>query len=78
MKLRRSCWSGLRRSSAAFGKGELDGRATRPTRLIYELRNMSQNILFLAHVDESGTALPKAAYEAFGAALELAGQLGSS
>ena len=37
---------------------------------------MSQNILFLAHVDESGTALPKAAYEAFGAALELAGQLG--
>jgi len=37
---------------------------------------MSQNILFLAHVDESGTALPKAAYEALGAALELAEQLG--
>ena len=31
---------------------------------------MSQKILFLAHVDESGTALPKAAYEALGTALE--------
>ena len=39
---------------------------------------MSQNVLFLAHVDESGTALPKAAYEALGAALEAASQLGGS
>lgn len=37
---------------------------------------MSQHILFLAHVDESGTKLPKAAYEALGAAVELASQLG--
>jgi electron transfer flavoprotein alpha subunit len=36
---------------------------------------MSDNILFLAHVDESGTGLPKAAYEALGAALDLAAQL---
>jgi electron transfer flavoprotein alpha subunit len=35
------------------------------------------HILFLAHVDESGTTLPKAAYEALGAALKLAAQLGS-
>jgi electron transfer flavoprotein alpha subunit len=35
------------------------------------------NILFLAHVDESGTALPKVAYEALGAANDLSagGQL---
>ena len=33
---------------------------------------MAQNILFLAHVDESGTALPKVAYEVLGAAVELA------
>ena len=32
---------------------------------------MGQNILFLAHVDESGTTLPKVAYEALGAAVEL-------
>lgn len=32
---------------------------------------MSQNILFVAHVDESGTALPKIAYEVLGAALEI-------
>src|SRR6266498_2569999 len=37
---------------------------------------MSQSILFLAHVDESGAALPQAAYEALGAALELTAQLG--
>jgi electron transfer flavoprotein alpha subunit len=37
---------------------------------------MSQNVLFLAHVDESGTTLPKAAYEALGAAIELTAQLG--
>ena len=37
---------------------------------------MSSSILFLAHVDESGTALPRAAYEALGAALDLAKQLG--
>jgi electron transfer flavoprotein alpha subunit len=39
---------------------------------------MSSNTLFLAHVDESGTALPKAAYEALGAALDVARQLGST
>ena len=39
---------------------------------------MSQNILFLAHVDESGTKLPKAAYEALGAAVELASQIGGT
>jgi electron transfer flavoprotein alpha subunit len=37
---------------------------------------MPDNILFLAHVDESGTALPKVAYEVFGAALDLAAQIG--
>jgi len=35
-------------------------------------------ILFLAHVDESGTALPKAAYEALGAALDVAAQTAST
>jgi electron transfer flavoprotein alpha subunit len=38
---------------------------------------MSANILFLAHVDESGSALPKPAYEALGAAVDIAGQMGS-
>ncbi|MGC2477097.1 MAG: hypothetical protein WA485_22360 [Candidatus Sulfotelmatobacter sp.] len=33
---------------------------------------MARNILLLAHVDESGNTLPKAAYECLGAALELA------
>ncbi len=37
---------------------------------------MSQNILFLAHVDESGSALPRVAYEVFGAAVELAATQG--
>jgi len=37
---------------------------------------MPQSILFLAHVDESGTNLPKAAYEALGAARDVAQQLG--
>lgn len=37
---------------------------------------MSQSILFLAHVDESGASLPKVAYEALAAALDLAKQLG--
>ena len=37
---------------------------------------MAPNILFLAHVDESGSALPKAAYEALGAALDVAAQIG--
>ncbi len=32
---------------------------------------MPDTILFLAHVDESGTSLPKAAYEALGAAIQL-------
>ncbi len=39
---------------------------------------MSQNILFLAHVDESGTKLPKAAHEVLGAALEVAERLGGT
>lgn len=38
--------------------------------------SMSSNVLLLAHVDESGAALPKAAYEALGATLDLAKQLG--
>jgi electron transfer flavoprotein alpha subunit len=38
---------------------------------------MTDSILFLAHVDESGTALPKIAFEALGAALALARQLGA-
>jgi len=37
---------------------------------------MSQNILFVAHVDESGSTLPKVACEALGAALQIAGALG--
>lgn len=36
---------------------------------------MSQAILFLAHVDESGTSLPRVAYESLGAAIELGRQL---
>ena len=35
---------------------------------------MSQNILFLAHVNESGRALPRVAFEVLGAALDLAGR----
>ena len=37
-----------------------------------------QNILFLAHLDESGAALPKAAYEVLGSAAELAQQTGGT
>ena len=37
---------------------------------------MAPGVLFLAHVSESGTALPKAAYEVLGAALDVAKQLG--
>jgi electron transfer flavoprotein alpha subunit len=36
----------------------------------------SQNILFLAHVDESGKSLPRAAFEVLGAALDVAAQTG--
>jgi len=39
---------------------------------------MSQNILFLAHVDESGNALAGAAHEVLGAALDLVRKLGST
>src|SRR5215471_18140470 len=39
---------------------------------------MAQNILFLAHVDESGKSLPKAAYEVLGAAVEIARQSGGA
>lgn len=37
---------------------------------------MSQNILLLAHVDESGKSLPKVAFEVLGAALDLAARTG--
>jgi electron transfer flavoprotein alpha subunit len=37
---------------------------------------MTKNILFVAHVDETGTALPKAAYDGLGAAIDIASQLG--
>lgn len=39
---------------------------------------MAQNILLLAHVDEPGTGLPKAAYETLSAALELKEQIGGT
>lgn len=39
---------------------------------------MAEKILFLAHVDESGTTLPKSAYEALGAAVELRDRLTGS
>ena len=39
---------------------------------------MAHNILFLAHVDESGKALPKAAYEVLGASVEIAEQTGGT
>ena len=39
---------------------------------------MTKNILLLAHLDESGNDLPKAAWETLGAAVELAKQLNAS
>jgi len=39
---------------------------------------MENRILFLAHVGESGKTLPKAAYEALGAAIDLAQQCGGT
>jgi electron transfer flavoprotein alpha subunit len=39
---------------------------------------MTKNILFLAHVDESGNILPKPAYEVLGAAVDLARQSGAT
>jgi len=39
---------------------------------------MDNRILFFAHVDESGRTLPKVAYEALGAAVDLAQQCGGS
>jgi electron transfer flavoprotein alpha subunit len=39
---------------------------------------MMKSILFLAHVDESGNALPKLAHEALGTALDLAQQSGAT
>lgn len=39
---------------------------------------MAQTVLFLAHVDESGIALPRAAYEALGGAIEIANGLGAT
>ena len=38
---------------------------------------MAPNILFLAHVSEDGTTLPKVAYEVLGTALDLTKQLGA-
>ncbi|HKN24794.1 MAG TPA: hypothetical protein VJX72_08105 [Candidatus Acidoferrum sp.] len=38
---------------------------------------MKENILFLAHVDESGNGLPRQAYEALGVAVDLAQQSGA-
>jgi electron transfer flavoprotein alpha subunit len=38
---------------------------------------MSQSILFLAHVSEDGSTLPKVSYEVLGAALKLTKQLGA-
>jgi len=38
---------------------------------------MSHSILFLAHVSESGSTLPKAAYEVLGAAVKLSQQIGA-
>ena len=38
---------------------------------------MSKSILFLAHVSEAGSTLPKAAYEVLGAALKLSQQTGA-
>jgi electron transfer flavoprotein alpha subunit len=39
---------------------------------------MTKNILFLAHTDDSGAALPKAAFEALGSAVDLAQQSGAT
>jgi electron transfer flavoprotein alpha subunit len=39
---------------------------------------MAPNILFLAHVSEDGTTLPKVAYEVLGSALDLTKQLGAA
>lgn len=39
---------------------------------------MSKNILFLAHVDESGVSLPKVAYEVLGGAVEVAQAAGAT
>ncbi len=38
---------------------------------------MTESILFLAHLDETGVGLPKTAFEGLGAALELSKQLGA-
>jgi electron transfer flavoprotein alpha subunit len=39
---------------------------------------MSQNILFLAHVDELGKSIPRVAFEVLGAALDLAARTGGA
>jgi len=39
---------------------------------------MAQSILFLAHIDESGKALPRVAFEVLGAALETARETGAA
>ena len=39
---------------------------------------MGKNILFVAHVDETGNSLPRAAFDALGAAVEIAAQLGGT
>jgi electron transfer flavoprotein alpha subunit len=39
---------------------------------------MSQNILFLAHVDETGKTLPKVAFQVLGKAVDLAANTGGA
>lgn len=44
---------------------------------MYKGEIMTESILFLAHADESGSALPKIAFEGLGVAIELAQRLGA-
>src|SRR5579862_2946591 len=53
-------------------------RTRRPDRRLRKEEFMAQKILFLAHVDESGSALPRVAHECLGAVLALAGRASGS
>jgi electron transfer flavoprotein alpha subunit len=44
---------------------------------LHEDETMTESILFLAHVDETGSGLPKIAFDVLGAALQLSRQLGA-
>src|SRR3974390_3365985 len=68
-----SCWSGLQPTEPGVA---WDGRVSFQS--LGDWENMAQNILFLAHVDESGTALPRVAYETLGMALDMASQIGGT